>query len=256
MSHFCKLILSGYLSRGDLEALFPNEFGPASLPPLFSMPRPSYCEKQMLFVTFFKEVKKSSDPWLFFGLEGQIREFRTTAVKHFEKRFSIFQKVHSDISQETTRRLDVARSSSTDFSALLSNFAQQRLYLKIPAKNGPTRDVYSVIGDVYQYTATHDVERSVTQTVVKHFGGPDGPGILPLIAQIAKFSRKDVEVDLFRQFMAKDFPLHYFLFYADVRVKCSEITPRDGYARTTYLSTRFGRCEWDRLPKAKRMSYD
>jgi hypothetical protein len=80
MSHCCKLILSGCLSRVDLEALFPNELGPASLPSLFSMPRPSYGEKQMQFVTFFNDVKKSSDPRPFFGFEGRIREFLTTAI--------------------------------------------------------------------------------------------------------------------------------------------------------------------------------
>jgi hypothetical protein len=35
------------------------------------------------------------------------------------------------------------------------------------------------------------------QTCVKDFGGPDDPGVLSFIAQIAQFSRKDVEVDLF-----------------------------------------------------------
>jgi hypothetical protein len=77
-----------------------------------------------------------------------------------------------------------------------------------------------------RHTVLSGVSRKLLSSISTALTAPEfahsSPIHRPFIAQIAKFSRKDVEVDLFRQFMGKDFPLHYVLFYADIRVKCSE----------------------------------
>jgi hypothetical protein len=174
LSHFCKNILSGDLLRLEVDRYFPSEVTPDFARPCFTMKRPAASEGRLHFTTFFTEIKKTFDESrLFLNLELQIRDFLEFLSKRYETRFLAFQKMQSSIAREVVQKLDEFIRSTADTSMILRTFVQQRAYLKIPARGGPTSDVHTTMSGIYHYVATHPLERSVTQTVFSHFGNPN-----------------------------------------------------------------------------------
>jgi hypothetical protein len=150
--------------------------------------------------------------------------------------------------------LDGLRSSAVDVTSLLKTFVEQRGYLKIPLRKGPTRGVHEAIAHVYAYAASHPVDRSVTKTVLDCFGGPASADVLPFVAQIARHSRSDAAVNLFRQFIVGDLPLHMFLFFAEISVKAGAIEMYEHRQRTNCLAARFAHCGWGNVPRNRKQS--
>jgi hypothetical protein len=81
---------------------------------------------------------------LFLSLANQPDEFLSILTELYRTRFSTFPNVQIGIAHETIPQLD------THCSAVLRTFVQQRSYLKIPLKKGPTRDVQSTLAVVYR----------------------------------------------------------------------------------------------------------
>jgi hypothetical protein len=252
MSHFCKGLLEGDLLRVDLDSYFPKKIANNFLPPVFRMQFPTLSNHRVHFTTFFVEMKKLfEEKGLFLRLEGQLREFLEAASKRYEANLREFQGEQTGIANDAVRKLDEYRMTSFDSSIIIKTFVIQRNYLHLPAKR-PSQDVHTSMASLYNYASHHPIERSVAQTIMAHFHGPQNPDLIVFIAQIARLAKTEYEVSLLHHFLMGEYPLYVFLFYADIKTKCSELPLHESQAKLRLLSHTFGHCGWDTIPKNKR----
>lgn len=252
MSHFCKNILDGDLFRTELDSYFPKDVSSSFARPYFVMNR-LHCEERAIhFSAFFDEIKKAYQPeGLFENLESQIRTFILKASELYEKNVLELQKDWQDVLLRATKKLDDTLHNTTDQSQILKTFVLQKQFFRIPPKIA-CPDVRDTITGFYKYVTTHDPPKSVTHVLVDYFGGIENPDLVCFIAQLAKLSKKDKEVELCQKFVVDALPLHQFLFYAEVFTKCTT----DGLERPNVLNLYFGTFGWKTLPREKRRLFE
>ena len=248
MSHFCKNILDGDILRIELDAYFPRVVTPGFQRPFFAMKQPQLVDQAVHFTSFFDEIKKTYESdGLFLHLESQIREFLMRASDVYEKNFLEFQSEREAELSRSTQRLESALESTSDQSLILRAFVSQKQLFRNLTKSQPAMDVQGKISGIYKYSTTHPIPRSASQVVIGYFGSIENPEIAEFVALVAKLSKKDKEVDLFRRFLMGDPCLHEFLFYGDVYTKCTT-----GTTKADIMNSYFGPFGWNTLPREKK----
>jgi hypothetical protein len=255
LSQFCHNLLNGELVHIDLRHYFPADLSSPPEIPLFTMTRPTFSDEDLHFTVFFTEIRRSFDEkTLFSSLEGQIRDFLLLAAERYVKQFALFRAEQSAIAAEAIRKLDEFRAASGDPTLFLRLLLLNPECLRVP--KSPQPDIHVTIEAIYRHAATQPVEKSAAQTVLRYFESRGNLGLIPFIAQICKYTRNDYEVSLFRQFLLQTLPVSAFLFYADLRFRCSEIPAFGKDQRMALLPTCFGHCGYSTLPKVKRQLWE
>jgi hypothetical protein len=190
---------------------------------------------------------------LFSNLESHLRGFLDHSSKIYEERFLTFRDAQIAVTQAALERLEQSRKLISDASPLIRPFLQHPKARVFAAKT-PHVDVPFVISEIYAYTAKHTITRTPTDTVLKYFENPSNPVIPVFIGQIAKLSRNDPAIDLFRQFVLGLYPIHVFLFYSEITTEVRECA--DPRSRLRLIARTFGPCGWGRLTQAARRAIE
>lgn len=255
MSHFCKWILEGGLMKLDLSSYCPKEANEKFCAPYFTLKKPEARQDPIHFVSFFSEMKKTFEAeGLFNSLETQMRQFLVAFSNKALENFIAFKKENDAIREESIKKLDEMRKSSGDSSAILSAFTSRKEFLQIPKKAKPI-DVHISMASVYRHSVVNAMQRSVADTVISSFG-LGNTELVPFIAQIARLSKNDPDVDLFRRFLTRELPFHQFLFYAHVCCRLAESKQSDPRPRKAVLFDIFGPYGWNGIPKIKKASIE
>ena len=126
-----------------------------------------------------------------------------------------------------------------------------RFNKKIPNRNS---NQASKVDSMTCFKNMNDIN-NVFNIIQKYYQQSPSKQLFIFLAQISAFSQKDIEIDLFKQFLLETIPYHCFLFYSQIYFKSKDFRKNGTQLRMKLIEKYFNCVGWNSIEKQKKDNF-